>query len=377
MSTPDSPETAPMPPDANVWAPPDAPFAEPAQPLRPAESPQAPAPLGRPVHAPPFFSAPAPRRTNRFAIVALVTGLVGLVVFAIGFAIAALVQAGRRNEKGRGLAIGALAASAAWIIALTTTAVVVTTSTHHSDDPVADPEFKNGKPGIAGLYIGDCFTGFEEDLNRTYVTMTPCTKPHQGEIGGKVTMPASSYPGDGALVAEATKKCKEQTRHLMNSRFAAHLEFRLDRPRRAAWEHGDRDVTCVLLYTGDERLVDSLSHLTWGLRYSVDLIVGDCIDKWDDDGVRTVDCAKAHKYQLYATYELRGETYPGVNAVRKKAAEGCIVRAAKLFGADPPNGVMPVQTTPSKDDWVEGEQRRVLCLFEAVGGPLRRSVMPG
>ncbi|WP_346045995.1 DUF4190 domain-containing protein [Actinomadura chokoriensis] len=54
------------------------------------------------------------RPTNRFAVVALVTGLVGMVVFAVGFAVAALVQTGRRGEKGRGLAIGGIAASLVW-----------------------------------------------------------------------------------------------------------------------------------------------------------------------------------------------------------------------------------------------------------------------
>ncbi|TDD89818.1 hypothetical protein [Actinomadura rubrisoli] len=71
---------------------------------------------------PPPFPAPGtygppvqavPRRTNRFAIAALVTGLLGLLLLVIGFAIAAFVQSGRRNEKGRGLAIAGLAASAA------------------------------------------------------------------------------------------------------------------------------------------------------------------------------------------------------------------------------------------------------------------------
>lgn len=59
----------------------------------------------------------APARTSRLAIAALVTGLLGLVPVATGLAIGALVRTGRRGERGRGLAVGGLVASAAWVVA--------------------------------------------------------------------------------------------------------------------------------------------------------------------------------------------------------------------------------------------------------------------
>ncbi|MCP9971384.1 hypothetical protein [Actinomadura madurae] len=57
-------------------------------------------------------------------MVALVTALIGLVLLGIGFGVAALVQTGRRGEKGRALAITALAASVVWLAAAAGTAGV-------------------------------------------------------------------------------------------------------------------------------------------------------------------------------------------------------------------------------------------------------------
>ncbi|GAA2155617.1 DUF4190 domain-containing protein [Actinomadura napierensis] len=349
-------------PEANGWAPPDA--------LRPG------APVIEDTYAPPFAYAPAPRRTNRFAIVALVTGLLGLVVLAIGFAIAAFVQTGRRGEKGRGLAIGGLAASAAWIIALTTVAVLVTNRHSDHSGTAAAPDVRNGKPRVTAMQVGDCFNALEEDINRVYVRPAPCVGAHEGEIGAVVTMPGSAYRGDAALVAEATELCGQQTRYLMKNRFARDLEMHIDRPRRDAWEHGEHLATCVLRYTGKERLMGTLGSLTWGPRDLMQLVAGDCIRKWRSAQLETVDCSVPHEAQVYATYDLRGNTYPTSPAADDGIFEDCAERAADLFGAQPPTSLVPGYAFPSKHGWTLGE-RRIICTLAPLHGQLRHSVMPG
>ncbi|MFB4304098.1 septum formation family protein [Actinomadura sp. NTSP31] len=367
MTTPpdadDVPET-PEPAPAQGWAPPDAPLTD-LPPAAPAAVPP----------AVPYGSGPTRRRTNRFAIAALVTGLLGLAVIAIGFAITALVQTGRRGEKGKGLAIGALAASTAWIIALTTVAATFAAQGSHGGAATAGG---NGKPRVSTLQVGDCFDEFEEDLNSIYVNVTSCIGPHEGEIGAAIPMPIRPYPGDTALLAEATKQCRDHTQYLMANRYSAHLELHIDRPRRKEWEHGDRLVTCVLRYTGKEELSATLGSEHWGPKAYGALAPGDCIKKWRFNAtISVVACTEKHEEEVYAAFDLSGgDSYPPLRALEAKVARGCAEQAHEVFGSDPPKHVLPDVSFPSEESWGYGD-RLVICMFKGAGGPLRHSVMPG
>ncbi|WP_192808644.1 DUF4190 domain-containing protein [Actinomadura montaniterrae] len=370
MTTPpdaDDVQDTPEEPSAPAaWTPPDT---------GTAAAPPPPEPAAAFAPPPPGLPAPGARRTNPFAIVALVTGLLGLVVFAIGFAVTAFVQTGRRGQKGKGFAAAGLAASAAWI---TAAALVLATGVLDKADPGSDaPAAKGGKPRVTTLLAGDCFTGLEEDLNSVYVTKTPCTEPHEGEIGAVVTLPDLPYPGDTVLVTEATKECKDRTRFLMNNRYADDLELHIDRPRRAAWGKGRHDVTCVLRHTGPEKLTAPLTSAEWGTRSYTQLVAGDCIDDWKDDALlNLVDCKKKHRYQVYATYDMRGGgKYPSERTIEEKATVECAKRAFKVFKGDPPQHVLPWFGYPAKEGWQMGD-RRIVCMFKADGAPLTRSLMP-
>jgi hypothetical protein len=98
-------------------------------------------------------SQPDRGRTNRWAVAAVITGTVGLSVPAIGLAVAALVQTGRRGGKGRGLAVAALVMSGAW---LTAAAVLLSVTAGNGEDRA--PE--TGGPRASALSAEDCFIGF-------------------------------------------------------------------------------------------------------------------------------------------------------------------------------------------------------------------------
>jgi hypothetical protein len=57
------------------------------------------------------------RRIDRFAITSFICGIIGAVVFAIGFGVAALRRLTRTTDRGRGFAVAGLWLSAAWIVA--------------------------------------------------------------------------------------------------------------------------------------------------------------------------------------------------------------------------------------------------------------------
>jgi Domain of unknown function (DUF4190) len=75
-----------------------------------------------------------PGKRNRFAIAALIFGIVGGVLLAIIFGIVALVQIGRRGERGRGMAITGLALSGVWVILIVAVAAVGAVFTPDRDE---------------------------------------------------------------------------------------------------------------------------------------------------------------------------------------------------------------------------------------------------
>jgi hypothetical protein len=67
---------------------------------------------------PPYWpQAPGARqRVDGFAIAAFICGIIGAVLFAVGFGVAALHRLARTTDRGRGLAIAGLWLSAAWVL---------------------------------------------------------------------------------------------------------------------------------------------------------------------------------------------------------------------------------------------------------------------
>jgi hypothetical protein len=139
----------------------------------------------------------SPARTNRLAITALITGVIGLAVIAIGLAVAALFQMGRRGERGRALAFAALAVSGCWLAAAT--ALLVST---RGDEGSPAPEAQVEGPLASALNKGDCFNELRQVGTTVLVEAASCTFSHQGEVIGKPTLPILDYPGDGRLVTE-------------------------------------------------------------------------------------------------------------------------------------------------------------------------------
>jgi hypothetical protein len=67
---------------------------------------------------PPYWpqGAGVRQRVDGYAITAFICAIIGLVVFAVGFGVAALRRLARTTDQGRGLAIAGLWLSAAWVV---------------------------------------------------------------------------------------------------------------------------------------------------------------------------------------------------------------------------------------------------------------------
>jgi hypothetical protein len=349
--------------DTPSWVPPDTP--------PPAAEPPA---LAPPTGPPQVAAQP---RTNRFAIGALVTGLLGLVPFAVGFAAAALVQTRRENEKGKSLAFAGLAASAAWVAAVVAVVVLAGGS--------ASPAGR-GQVRASALRAGDCFSG-AAIRGTDLVTALPCTRPHESEVIARSALPEEPYPGPEKVYLKARELCANRGLYLQKSRYHDDLDPRLLGPDRESWWRGDREVTCLVHYTGTTGKLTTPLAQTIDPRLKVynELAVGDCAEDFsaDEPVTATVPCTEPHRSQVFATHwiSLDGEyapggfpPYPGVDHIKKKAIRFCAGEARKLFGEHPPSvDVQQQYAAPDEEDW-DGGNQAIVCLA-STEKPLKHSLL--
>ncbi|WP_329520011.1 DUF4190 domain-containing protein [Spirillospora sp. NBC_01491] len=383
MTVPPNADNLPASSSAPDWAAPDAPStpdppsAPPAPPAPPAQD--GPPHAGRPV--PSHAVQDAAARTNRFAIVALVTAIIGGTVIAIGFGIAALVQIGRRGERGKGLAIGGIVAGTVWLpLVVAGLALVAYDSARNMDRNGSGDITKSGQTLIGMLKVGDCFDGSGKKSDRV-VTARPCDERHHGEIVAKTRLPDGPFPGEQRVFTDAGAACDKVIGDgLAKSRYADDLVLSTIAPTGNLWKRGERGVTCAMRYSGEENLTSRLAGtVDPDLRTWPEVQVGDCMRNWDSNNsvtIRIMSCTKPHKHQVVGVHRFPAGTWPGVQEVRKKASADCVRRQAAAFDSHPsPVPVELLVAPPTKRGWSFG-YRLAFCLVEGTSGPLKRSVLP-
>lgn len=99
------------------------------------------------------------------------------------------------------------------------------------------------------------------------------------------------------------------------------------------------------------------------------LVVGDCFNESDTDSgsvsdVSQLDCGQPHDYEIYDSFDLAGDVYPGDDEVRELAAEGCTSAFDLFVGIDYAHSAYELNhLTPTEDSWNSGDDREVLCLI--------------
>ncbi|MEV4677631.1 MULTISPECIES: DUF4190 domain-containing protein [Actinomadura] len=383
MTTPPSADDLPEDP-APAWAPPDAPADPPPSPAPPST----PAPSSTP--APPLGAAPppgalpppglpprtGPARTNRLAIAALITGVLALVPFAVGFGIAALVQAGRRGEKGRGLAAGGLAASAVWVAVAAVAAAAAVGSLLTVDRDESGHVTGKDRVLPSLLRVGDCFTGFDGNV-QALVTALPCTRPHQGEVSASLRLPGTDYPGDHEVFQQAEDACFLRLARLQKSRYAEDLQLYVITPTRPTWRSGDREAVCLMLYEGTGKISAPLAEtLDPNRKLWHELARGDCLGKWSEDlpAQRVLACTDEHWMEVFAVFRLEDGPYPGAKATERRAEAGCDKRYEKVFSGRRTPDIL-TWMMPEEDEWTSGI-RTVVCLGESEKRPMTKPLLP-
>lgn len=100
-----------------------------------------------------------------------------------------------------------------------------------------------------------------------------------------------------------------------------------------------------------------------------ELEVGDCFDQIEPgdgtvESVTAVDCDQPHDHEVYATYDLDDGDWPGADAVRAEAEEGCRVRFEVYVGAPYADSELEAAAFwPTEASWQEHGDREVVCFL--------------
>lgn len=229
--------------------PPPDPWQTPSGPFPP---PQAPPTWGPPqdwTTTPSYGWAPTPPApTNTLSVITLVTGCIALVPVAIVTGIIALVQIGRRQEKGRGLAIGGLCAAGFWALLLAAGLLFGFSGGFHglSSGPF-DSQAPLGRISDAGATsVGRCLLSPDESDN--FSRAVDCAEEHDGEIYLVGDLGSSGWPGSSKIAQRADDQCYGAFESYVGKAYDdSDYDYGFFVPDDREWEGGEHRVLCVVL----------------------------------------------------------------------------------------------------------------------------------
>lgn len=177
---------------------------------------------------------PQHQGTNPLAVVALVTGLLGLFFVALPTGVVALVQTRRHQQSGGGLAIagvvlGGLTASVLSLV------VVLGVAGAFDPQPLGDLD------DVPTASVGQCLRHDDP------WEVTDCSGQHDAEV--YLIHPASGqvWPGSSAVFDEADDLCFDAFEGYTGESYATSGDdYSFFVPTHEQWDQGRRDVVCAL-----------------------------------------------------------------------------------------------------------------------------------
>jgi len=104
---------------------------------------------------------------------------------------------------------------------------------------------------VFALHPGQCFQNppaSQTELGVTYVTVVPCTKPHNAQAFVQFTVKGTSWPGTGAVQRQADSGCHDRiTGNVEASKIKSSMSLRYLYPLESSWASGHRTITCLIV----------------------------------------------------------------------------------------------------------------------------------
>ncbi|MFC6930624.1 septum formation family protein [Actinomadura yumaensis] len=289
---------------------------------------------------------------------ALVFGIVGGVVLAFGFGVAALVRVRRRGGRGAGLAIGGMLAAMAW-----TTALVVGVTL------VWFTSVGEGGEGSSYPRVGECFDMPSGRQTPDDTVLVPCEKGHEAELVAAVHLPKRRRPAADVLKEMSDTACEGRAREMFHT--ASPVEdgqiISLP-PRRSAWP-GDREARCAVAGPSPRKLVGRLAARPYEVRLWAELQIGDCFDVRESwTSVRLPGCTKPHDAQLIGRFILPADVHLDDRRSKPAAKAGCASRMEALTRADPDMARLTGRFLQPRTSEHAPPDREVFCFITADTG---------
>lgn len=111
-----------------------------------------------------------------------------------------------------------------------------------------------------------------------------------------------------------------------------------------------------------------------------DVELGDCTAEIPEGVTLTVTllpCDEPHEGEVYATFELSGDDYPGAEQIERFALGGCQREAVAALPPDDETLYDLVYLAPSEQTWEQGDRTVSCVLSDPTGKPLVGSVVEG
>jgi hypothetical protein len=172
-----------------------------------------------------------PPRTNWWAIVGLIFGIIGGVLISLICGIVGLKKS-KEFQRGRGMAIAAIVLSVLWIFAIG--AAILVTSV-----------IGEGNVTATDVKVGDCLAQIPDGEKVVRVQTVSCDQPHAGEVFAVIMMPDGDFPGQAEVEAYHEKCSPELSSYSPAAMTDDSVQLYVLYPTADTWANGDRAVTCI------------------------------------------------------------------------------------------------------------------------------------
>ena len=109
------------------------------------------------------------------------------------------------------------------------------------------------------------------------------------------------------------------------------------------------------------------------------LDIGTCFDdpeSFDEvTDVPVVECGEPHDNEVFTTFDIPGDEYPGDDAVNNAAENGCLAGFEPYVGLDYASSVYDIGWfTPTQDSWDTGDREVICFVYEVTFAKITGSV---